>query len=968
MKLFFNIILIFSSAIVFTNDWKTSYQIIEDKSEIKILTPLLAERKTAKIILKNGLHAYIISDKNATKSSASLSVNVGSWNDPTDYPGMAHFLEHMLFQGTKAYPNESEYHKYITENEGIANAYTAETKTVYSFSINTNHFFEALDRFSHFLIDPLLDPSCIDKELHAVDQEYSLLLENDTWRWLHVVKELSDKNHPMHHFPVGNAEILSKIPYEKLKKWFQDKYSSNIMNLFVYSSLPLDELVEQTVKKFQRIPNKNLTPLSVTQPFSSEKQKAHFHYIKPVISKKKMILLWELPYKFFEDKSQAISLVSYILNHGHDKGILYKLKQKQLIESLNADYDILSKNNILFLIEVNLTNKGLSNTNEIIENIFANISNLKKSNIPSYLFDEMKTIHTLNYQYQSQVDAFEYAQNNAASMIYENLSTYPRNLLIPEKFSSSNVRDLLNNLNPKECQYYIVADNPEINYTTREKWFGSEYTSKEISSSLLEDWENITNPNIELPNPNHFIPTDLSLKTISQNESTLENPIQIANNEKGNIFYGYDNLFNIPKINYIFSIKSPLFDSSSKSIILKNLLIFAFKHKLISTASYGNEAGFDIDIDPAQYCIIISINGYSDKSSLLLQEILKAFRDNSYIEEEFNIFKESFHKILENRNKDFLYIQASIMANNLLNNIPSNEDLIATLNSINYHDFLSYCNNVFDKTFIEGMISGNITTKEAESLWLDVVDTFPSNNAFLPKDHYKEKSFSFPSYGGPFQIVKNINMQGTCTLLAIDEGSFSFKKRAAQEILSTALSEAFFSELRTNQKTGYVARSWPLEINRNLYQMFIVQSNSYESNDLLSRFEIFIEDYQNSLPKLISNETFENIKENLIIKQKQPSKNLQEASEKIFSLAFYYDQDFNWYKKRIEGLTTLTYDEFIEFSQNHLSKTNKKRVALLIKGNLPLERQFNYSSITLDKLLPLGAYKSSEENISLNKD
>ncbi len=307
------------------------------------------------------------------------------------------------------------------------------------------------------------------------------------------------------------------------------------------------------------------------------------------------------------------------------------------------------------------------------------------------------------------------------------------------------------------------------------------------------------------------------------------------------------------------------------------------------------------------------------------------------------------------------------MANSILNNVPSNEDLISALNSINYHDFLTYCNTVFDNTFIEGIIAGNITTKESESLWLDIVDTFPSN-AFLPKDHYKEKSFSFPSYGGPFQVVKNTNMQGSCTLLAIDEGPFSFKKRAAQEILSTALSEAFFTELRANQKTGYVARSWLMEINRNLYQMFIVQSNSFESNDLLSRFEIFIEDYQSSITKVISNKTFENIKENLIIKLKQPSKNLEESSEKTFSLAFYYDQDFNWYQKRIEGLETLTYDEFVEFSQNHLSKKNKKRIAMLLKGNLPLDRQFNYSSITIDKLLPLGAYKSSEENISLNKD
>ena len=59
------------------------------------------------------LEAYLISDPGVHESAAALAVEAGSWQDPKEYPGMAHFLEHMLFMGTTAYPNESEYMHYI---------------------------------------------------------------------------------------------------------------------------------------------------------------------------------------------------------------------------------------------------------------------------------------------------------------------------------------------------------------------------------------------------------------------------------------------------------------------------------------------------------------------------------------------------------------------------------------------------------------------------------------------------------------------------------------------------------------------------------------------------------------------------------------------------------------------------------------------------------------------------------------
>jgi insulysin len=131
------------------------YQEIQDTNSLKILTPSLSSRSTCKLHLNNGLEAYLVSDPHAEESAAALAVAVGSWSDPKDYPGMAHFLEHMLFMGTQAYPNENDFSQYITDHGGSSNAYTSLDRTVYMFSVNNAGFEGSLDRFSHFFIDPL---------------------------------------------------------------------------------------------------------------------------------------------------------------------------------------------------------------------------------------------------------------------------------------------------------------------------------------------------------------------------------------------------------------------------------------------------------------------------------------------------------------------------------------------------------------------------------------------------------------------------------------------------------------------------------------------------------------------------------------------------------------------------------------------------------------------------------------------
>ena len=137
----------------------------------------------------------LISDENTDQSAAAVRVASGSWSDPEEYPGMAHFCEHMLFMGTKKYPRESEFMTLVSDYAGMTNAFTAANRTVYMFSAQETGFLELLDRFAHFFIDPLFSPNNIAREMHAVDQEFAKNLENDAWRELSLI-HISEPTRP----------------------------------------------------------------------------------------------------------------------------------------------------------------------------------------------------------------------------------------------------------------------------------------------------------------------------------------------------------------------------------------------------------------------------------------------------------------------------------------------------------------------------------------------------------------------------------------------------------------------------------------------------------------------------------------------------------------------------------------------------------------------------------------------------
>ena len=137
-------------------------------SNFTIVTAQRDARLFRGLELDNGMRLVLVSDPKAEVAGASLDVHVGSYSDPDDLPGLAHFCEHMLFLASKKYPEEDGYFEFLRAHGGFANAFTASTHTNYFFGVQPASLEEAMDRLAQFFVSPTFDESQVAREVLAV--------------------------------------------------------------------------------------------------------------------------------------------------------------------------------------------------------------------------------------------------------------------------------------------------------------------------------------------------------------------------------------------------------------------------------------------------------------------------------------------------------------------------------------------------------------------------------------------------------------------------------------------------------------------------------------------------------------------------------------------------------------------------------------------------------------------------------
>lgn len=114
--------------------------------------------------IKNGKIIGII-----FQAAASLCIGVGSFSDLKEVPGLAHFVEHMVFMGSKKFPKENDFDAYIKKHGGSDNAATDYEKTTFYFECFEKYLYKSMDKFAQFFISPLMKKESMTRERESVE-------------------------------------------------------------------------------------------------------------------------------------------------------------------------------------------------------------------------------------------------------------------------------------------------------------------------------------------------------------------------------------------------------------------------------------------------------------------------------------------------------------------------------------------------------------------------------------------------------------------------------------------------------------------------------------------------------------------------------------------------------------------------------------------------------------------------------
>lgn len=936
-----------------------------------ILKPLTDKREYRGIVLKNELKVLLISDKEAEKSAAALNVHVGHMSDPDEFPGLAHFCEHMLFLGTSKYPDENGYNKFISEHGGTNNAWTSTHETVYIFEIGTDYLKEALDRFAQFFIAPLFSQSATEREVNAVNSEHLKNVTNDHRRLHFVKKILCNPSHPYRKFSTGNKQTLIENPKNKgldvqkaLQQFHNQWYSSNIMTLAIIGKESLDDLEMLTYEIFSDIQNKNVTaPVWNENPYTSNEM-GTVTKILPIKNIRSLNISFPFPDVRNDYKVGVDIYIKSLIGHEGPNSLLSYLKYKSWSSFLCAKVDH-EFGFAFFNITIDLTEEGLCNVEKIVSLLFQYIKLLKSKGIEEWIYSECSNIQQLRFRYKDKETPF-----NNVSHVAHNLLLYPFEDVLIGMFKMTDynfklISDTLAGFNPDTVRIYIVAQLLEEACTDVEPIFGVKYHHDKISRDLLEKWKSDEiSSDLRIPLPNEFIVSNLSLLAL---DNVKAYPEVVLRTHYLKVWFKQDSIFLIPKLNIKLKITSPFIYIDPLNYNLACLYCRLFKDSLNECTYGASLAGLDWHITLMKDHFTICVYGFSQHLKCLLSKILQTLNTFSINKERFAVIRENYIRELENFNMDQPYIQTAYYTDLILNEKSwSKQELLRTTDDITTENLEKFLPQLWSKTHVEVLIYGNCNNSDALNVAKIIDSTLDlKNRQYIHEEHFQK--FREHKIENGKQYVFNVEHaynNNSSTSVIYQCGTQCTDNNMLLELLVQIIRRRCFSILRTQEQLGYVVKCLIRRSNGTQDLRIYVQSEK-NPNYLDSRIENFLDEMKDYI-KSMTTEDFSLHKAALTVKRLEKPQTLLEWTNKYWSEIINQQCKFNRDAVEVTYLKNITKEQLLTFYIKTIEK-DRRKLSIQIKSIESSNDNDNISKQSYNIISDIRTFKKSKELYALVK-
>jgi protease-3 len=892
-------------------------------------------RQYSSIVLANQLEVVLVSDPIIEKSAAALSVGVGSFQEPKDFGGLAHYLEHMLFLGTKTYPDVGDYSEFVSRNGGTQNAYTQLDHTNYMVAVNNDAFDEALKRFSGFFYEATLDEHYADKERNAVHSEWSMKGPND-WVILNQLDGLTlNPAHPISQFNWGNLTSLSDKDDRKLQDALLDLYntyySANLMKAAMISNLPISEMEKLAQQYFGKIPNKNTPPPKITaQVATADKLKKIIHYV-PQAEMKQLRMSFVIDNNADQFAVKPNGFVNYILNNEMPGTLASTLRDAGLSEGLYTSYDAAEYGNAgSFTLYIDLTESGLQNRDRVMAAVIKYLDLLRNQGVDKKYFNEIKQALSNSFRFKEKTNDYNYAMQIAADLQHVPTAYVLSSDYEYQRFNPQAVQRVLDQLTLDNARIFYI-DKAQPSDTTM-AFFAGTYAIEDITPQTIERWHNMGSEfALNLPRANTLMPEKFDLVTAQY----IDKPKQLANEPGYSAFLGHSANFEQPKGRVTLDLNSGLSKSSARNQVSAELLNRGLNQSLteLQNEAVGGGMGLGVSLYNG---LSITANGFSDKQGELLSLAVKYILAYNMSESDLANFKAAFKSDMISKKKGILLNQLFPKFSQLvILDEYSDEALLAEVDGITVADLSRLKNQLLQQANLRVFAYGNYDDAQIASLSKLILSELPTQRDFSAV--YESPRLT-PKAGQAYNWQEDVELADIGLVNAyISERND--QDTAAGKVLSQLLQPALFKQIRTEEQLAYAVGFFSQTNKTQMLTAFYIQSPAKGLAEVDARIDDFRHNFTTELAN-VSVEEFAITKNSVLISLTQPPKNLGEEMGEFISDWRDQNYAFDSRSRLISAVEHVSLQDVIELYNKLQDGKSFAQVMVQMRGTQFAEQDF----------------------------
>lgn len=272
------------------------------------LTPLPLKEGVKSGVLPNGLHYYVLhNEEPKNRANFYIAQKVGSTLETPEQLGLAHFLEHMAFNGTKTYPGKNLLN--YLQSKGIRfgadiNAYTSFDETVYNIdNVNTQDLplmDSVLLALRDWSCNILLEESEIEAERGVIHEEWRSRNNAPTRMYTKILPELYEE-YQYEQMPIGSMDVVMNFPPQAIRDYYHKWYRPDQQGIIVVGDFDADVMEKKVVEVFSQIPMPENAAERTYPHVSDNKEMIYSTFEDPELQSKQIMVAFKydpVPFEF----------------------------------------------------------------------------------------------------------------------------------------------------------------------------------------------------------------------------------------------------------------------------------------------------------------------------------------------------------------------------------------------------------------------------------------------------------------------------------------------------------------------------------------------------------------------------------------------------------------------------------------------------------------------------------------------